>query len=447
MDQNKKEIISHSVHIVLIIMAIFAAFNSTFTSHMARMQSAPTVTDLPVISSPQADPRNETAIAVSRANPQVIVGASKWIDGGASGSGNSRVAYYFSSDGGHTWGNGVLPLETPQKTWSRAVNASIASDLTGNFYLCVLMLDNSNFDTGIYIFKSTDKGQTFTSPVPVVLDIGSGTAPKIAKQCHITVDTSPASRFVNTIHAVWVSIEPGRTAVLTNHLHPGDAGFSVPKTISHNGDMRGPSITTGPNGELYAAWEGIGDPKRIYFNESLDGGETFLPPASAPKGDAFIYDYVGSLSDPNASLFIRPVRRMNSFPIIDVDRSDGPNRGMIYVTWAETRNGIDADVFIAKMPPPNGGHPNMSHPLNVVRVNNDSAGADQFFPQLNIDSTNGQVEVAFTTAATTRQAIRSMSTWRVRLTAARALAKTCESVRQASMRRYKVMCYRLATPV
>src|SRR5437868_14045554 len=150
MDQNKKEIISHSVHIVLIIMAIFAAFNSTFTTHVARMQSAPTVTDSPVISSPQADPRNETAIIVSRTNPQVIVGASKWIEGGASGSGSSRAAYYFSSDGGHTWGNGVLPLETPQKTWSRAVNPSIASDLAGNFYLCVLMLDNSNFDTGIY---------------------------------------------------------------------------------------------------------------------------------------------------------------------------------------------------------------------------------------------------------------------------------------------------------
>ncbi|MEN3335757.1 MAG: hypothetical protein V7641_5122 [Blastocatellia bacterium] len=159
--------------------------------------------------------------------------------------------------------------------------------------------------------------------------------------------------------------------------------------------MRGPTITTGPNGELYAAWEGIGDPKRIYFNESLDGGETFLPPASAPKGDAFIYDYVGSLSDPNASLRIQPVSRMNSFPVIDVDRSNGPDRGMIYVAWAETHNRIDADVFVAKMPPPNGGHPNMSHPLNLVRANNDSAGADQFFPQLNIDSTNGNVEVAF----------------------------------------------------
>ncbi|MEN3335756.1 MAG: repeat-like domain [Blastocatellia bacterium] len=222
MEQDKKDIISHAVHIVLIILVAFAAFNSRFTTPVAQMQSAPTVTDLPVINSPQSDPRNETAIAVSRSNPQVIVGASKWIEGGASGSGNARVAYYFSSDGGHTWGNGVLPLETPQKTWTSASKPSLVSDLDGNFYLCALFLDSANRDTGVYIFKSTDAGHTFASPVAVALDIGSGNAPKSAKQCHITVDTSPSSPFKNTLYAVWVSDEPSRTVVLTNHQHPGD---------------------------------------------------------------------------------------------------------------------------------------------------------------------------------------------------------------------------------
>ena len=394
MVQSRQGVISGIVHRVLIILALLAAFHPTFMTS-ARMQSAPVVTDSPVISASQADPRDEPAIAVSRTNPQIIVGTSKWIEGGASGSGNARIAYYYSSDGGHTWGAGVLPLDTSQKTWSRAASATIASDLDGTFYLSVLMLDNSNFDSGIYIFKSSDNGRTFTAPLPVAVDIGSGTAPKLAKQPRLTVDTSPSSRFKNSVYAVWVSVEPNRTVVLTNHLRPGDGGFSAPKTISHNGDMRGPSITNGPNGELYAAWEGIGEPKRIYFNESLDGGETFLPPSAAPVTDAHIYDYVGSLSDPNPSLIIRPVRRMNSYPVIDVDRSNGANRGMIYLAWAEARNGIDADVLVARMPPPNGDHPNMGHPLNVVRANNDGAGADQFFPRLSIDPTNGQVEIAF----------------------------------------------------
>ncbi|HKP12014.1 MAG TPA: hypothetical protein VJZ91_07890, partial [Blastocatellia bacterium] len=158
---------------------------------------------------------------------------------------------------------------------------------------------------------------------------------------------------------------------------------------------RGPSLATGPNGEFYATWEGIGAPKRIYFNESLDGGVTFLPSIIAANTDAYVYDYVGSLSSPNPSLIIRPVSRMNSFPVIAVDRSNGPNRGTIYLTWAETRNGIDADVFVAKFPPPNAGHPNNGLPLFPVRVNDDPAGADQFFPWLDVDPTNGDVEVAF----------------------------------------------------
>ena len=63
---------------------------------LARRQSAPTASDLPVINATQSDPRDETTIAVSRTNPQIIVGASKWIEGGgsASKSGNTRVAYY-----------------------------------------------------------------------------------------------------------------------------------------------------------------------------------------------------------------------------------------------------------------------------------------------------------------------------------------------------------------
>ncbi|HKP12873.1 MAG TPA: hypothetical protein VJZ91_12205, partial [Blastocatellia bacterium] len=61
----------------------------------ARVQSTPSASDLPVISATQADPRDETSVAVSRANPQFIVGASKWVEGGASGHGNTRVAYYY----------------------------------------------------------------------------------------------------------------------------------------------------------------------------------------------------------------------------------------------------------------------------------------------------------------------------------------------------------------
>ncbi len=341
------------------------------------------------------DPRDDTAIAVSPKNDQVIAGASKVIQGGGTlAQGNSLVAYYFSSDGGRTWGSGLVGLETPQKTWGRASDPSVASDADGNFYLCVRMLDNSSFDTGVYVFKSTDGGRTFVNPTPVVTDIGNIANPLQAGKCRMTVDASSSSQFKGTVYAVWTSTgldANGQNAAVVRFARrrPADASFSVSKPIGHVGDMRGPSLTTGPNGEFYAAW--VGMPARsLLFNASTDGGDTFLPGLASI--DVTVHNYVGSLEGPNQTFFIDGLQRQNSFPTIDVDRSTGPNRGIVYVAWAETTNGRDTDIFIKRITPQPGGLPDVSLP---VKVNNDGSGVDQFFPWLSIDSSSGAIEVAF----------------------------------------------------
>lgn len=354
--------------------------------------------DLRVSPAADFDPRNGTSIAVSPINPQIIVGASKVILGGSNGfTGNNRIAFYNSSDGGRNWTTSLLNLETPQKTWGRASDPSLTVDTNGTFYLCALLLDNSSFDSGVYVFTSTDGGQNFTNPIPVTFDIGSGSSPKQADKCHITADTSSSSPLKNSLYVVWSLTDrtdqgQNRTVIKLAYKRPNEISFSSAKTISHEGDMRGPSITTGPNGEVYAAWEGIGNPKVILFNASTDGGNTFLPLDVAPSIELNVHNFIGSLSSPSPTIFITGVSRMNSFPTIDCDRSSGANRGTIYITWAESTNRNDADVFVKRISPPNGARPNISEP---VRVNNDSAGFDQFFPWLRVDPSNGNVEVAF----------------------------------------------------
>ena len=345
--------------------------------------------ELPVIPSlGTLDPRDETSIAVNPQNEQVIVGASKVIVGGASGHGETRVAYYFSSNGGHTWGNGVLPVETTEKTWGRASDPSVAADLDGNFYLGVLML-GPNFDSSVYVFKSTDNGQTFGNPQPVVLDLNNP-SPRLIDKCYISIDTSPTSVFKNTIYAAWVTkvLQGGQdlSVIRAAHRRPGEAQFSIPKAVGHAGDMRGPSLATGPNGEFCVAW--LGMPARVLlFNASTDGGETFLRNVT----DKNIHSYVGSLDQLGPAILINGVPRMNSFPVLDVDRSSGPNRGVIYVAWAETTNRIDSDVFVERVTLNSNGATQSS----PVKVNNDGAGADQFFPWLSVDPVNGAVNVAF----------------------------------------------------
>jgi hypothetical protein len=382
--------------IVISILIIAVLICPTFYGEsVTRADAGPPLFETTVMPGTEPDPRDETSIAVSPMNDQVIVGASKVIQGGGtSGRGDTLVSYYFSSDGGRSWGTGLIGLETPEKTWGRATQPSVASDLDGNFYLCVLMHDNSSFDSGVYVFKSTDNGRTFTNPKPVVVDIGNIATPRRADQCRMTVDASPTSQFKNSVYAVWTSTGPDEngqngTVVRVSRRRPADANFSASKAIGHVGDMRGPSLATGPDGEFYAAW--VGMPARtLLFNASPDGGDTFLPGLASI--DMIVHQYVGNLEGPNAPFFITGVDRANSFPTIDVDRSTGPNRGMVYVAWAESTNRRDTDVFLRRISPRAGSLPDVSLP---VRVNTDSSGADQFFPWLSVDSSSGAVEVAF----------------------------------------------------
>ena len=377
--------------ILTVAMLLYPALHKEFSTRADGLISLFEVTATP----DDPDPRNETAIAVSPRDDRVMVGASKVIRGGGTlGRGDTLVSYYSSADGGHSWATGLLGLETPQKTWGRATDPSVASDLDGNFYLCVLMLDNSSFDSGVYVFKSTDDGRTFAAPKPVVLDIGNVTNPRRADKCYLTVDNSPTSQFKNTVYAVWTSTvldENGQNGAVVrfSRCRSGEASFSTSKAISHVGDMRGPSLATGPNGEFYAAW--VGMPARsLLLNASTDGGDTFLPGLASI--DMIVHNYVGNLEGPNATFFINGVDRANSFPTIDVDRSTGPNRGMVYVAWAETTNRRDTDIFVRRITPRIGTVPDVGPP---VRVNTDNSGADQFFPWLSVDSSSGAVEVAF----------------------------------------------------
>jgi hypothetical protein len=340
------------------------------------------------------DPRDETAIAVNPKDDRNLVGVSKVIVGGGSGTGVSQVAYYHSTNGGDTWGTELLSLTTPDKTWNRASDPSVVADTEGNFYICLLTLDEAGgtLDTGIYIYKSTDGGATFGTAEPVAVDIGHVDS-KRADKCYATIDLNDASPFRNTIYVVWVSSEPDtHTVVKASHRRPGETSFSEPQTLSHSGDMRGPALAIGPNGEFYCVWQGMGNPRVMLFNASTDGGQTFFP-STVAHPDLNIYRYDGSLTESDFhDPTVNGVRRVNSFPSIDVDRSNGPNRGMIYIGWAENINGTDADVFIQRLTPPGAGAPTVG---NRVKVNTDSVAADQFFPWVSVDPSNGAVNVIF----------------------------------------------------
>jgi hypothetical protein len=132
----------------------------------------------------------------------------------------------------------------------------------------------------------------------------------------------------------------------------------------------------GPNDEIYVAWAHA---DTIWMDRSLDGGVTWL------ERDLKVARISGGWDQK-----IRGLGRSNGMPVTRVDRSDGPNRGRIYVNWTDDRNGEDdQDVWLCYS---DDGGDNWTAP---IRVNDDPAGAQQFFPWMAVDNVTGHVHIVF----------------------------------------------------
>ena len=131
----------------------------------------------------------------------------------------------------------------------------------------------------------------------------------------------------------------------------------------------------GSDGAIYAIWD---DGNMIVLTESHNGGRTFSVPAKAID---VAPPYFGEVPG---------VSRVEGFPQIAVDNSAGPNRGRLYISWSDYRNG-DVDVFLSWS---NHAQHGWSEP---VRVNTDPIhdGTDQFYQWMTTDPKTGNVFVAF----------------------------------------------------
>ena len=132
----------------------------------------------------------------------------------------------------------------------------------------------------------------------------------------------------------------------------------------------------GPNGELYVAWA-HGD--AIWLDRSEDEGQTWL------RDDRQAAAIVGGWDQT-----IDGIGRANGMPVTMVDHSDGPYRGRIYINWTDVRNGeADHDVFVTWS---DDRGETWSAPM---RVNDDPAGAQQFFTWMTVDPVTGFIHVVF----------------------------------------------------
>lgn len=308
---------------------------------------------------------NEPAICLDPKHPERIVASS------------NIANMYYSQDTGATWTSSIQKSE--YGVWG---DPAIVVDTNGYFYHFHL----SNPTEGSWIDrivcqKSTDGGKTWEGGTYTGLN-----GDKDQDKHWPIVD--PAT---NNIYVTWTQFDKYNSKsaaddsnILFSASKDGGETWSVPKMINQvpgdclddDNTVEGAVPAVGPNGEIYVSWAG---PEGIVFDVSKDMGRTWK------KKDIHVGDFPGGWN-----MDIPGIMRSNGMPVTVCDLSKGPNRGTIYINWADQRNG-EADTDIWTCFSKNGGK-SWSAP---VRVNDDAPGKQQFLPWMAIDQATGYLYVVF----------------------------------------------------
>jgi hypothetical protein len=265
------------------------------------------------------DAANEPSIAVDPTNPNhIVIGWRQFDDV----NNNFRQAGYgYSTDGGMSW------------TFPGVIEAGIFRsdpvldfDAEGNFYY-----NSLTSNSGVYtckVFKSTNGGASW--------DLG--TEARGGDKQWMTIDrtTGPGS---GNIYSFWTSYfsscQPGFFTRSAN------AGESYENCVTVTGSPYWGTMAVGPSGALYIA--GVGALEGITVAKSINAQ---TPGSTISWGYPSSADVDGNIvgQDP-----INPVGILGQANI-DVDCSNGPGRGNVYVMASVARQSVTdpADVMFAK---------------------------------------------------------------------------------------------------
>lgn len=271
-----------------------------------------------------------------------------------------RIGTYVTLDGGITWtDNGHLQgLEQFEVTSDPVV----AFDNDGTAYVEVLAANRGRRSmSSLYLYKSTDGGQTWSTPLLVVDD-----ARGFNDKEWLAVDLSSGPH-EGSLYTAWVQIIDETYRILFARSTDGGETWSEPHVLAADEGIarQGPVVTVGAGGEVYVVWSNLSG---SYFESSvsLDGGVEFTGPR---RGLAF-----RNVDPLNGNL-----RRSFVLPALAGD----PQRpGTLYLVWDDGRWG-DADILFSRSTDGGG-----TWQAPVV-INGDSTN-DQFQPWV---AANGAGEV------------------------------------------------------
>ncbi len=362
---------------------------------------------------PNMTTQSETSIAASGSN--VVVGYN---DDGRTPfnlqAGADMTGYSWSSDGGTTWHDSVLPDPVRGINFGDPV---VAVDGSGNFYFASLAANFSTFAIQVVVGKSTDGGQTFSTPTWVA---GERNAYSFADKPWLTVGPDPSNPSTDIVYVSWTDFGSS-FGVQVSASADGGATWSFPSPaslgtpITHKAFRRrfgfedletGSSLAVDPStGTLYVAYEQMLDItplnakqfeiRKEWVTKSTDGGATFSLPMHVGTVNAIgrtpTFACGNTLNFGSDSLI-----RVTEFPSIGV----GPSGG-VYVAYDSANLTLHSSRVVLANSADGGA--TWSHQTMA-------AGSEAFMPALAADASGVNVLYYERTSATMLKAAVATST-------------------------------------
>ncbi len=197
--------------------------------------------------------RSSWSVATDSQNRVHVV----WCD---SRDGNSEIYYKRSLNGGQTWGNDVRLTVNSTNSY----DPSIATDSQNRVH--VVWYDNRDGHYEIYYKRSLDGGQTWGNDTRLTVNVNGypSWSPSIA--------TDSQSR----VHVVWCDSRDGNSTLYYKRSLDGGQSWGNDIRLTKGIDSFEPSIATDSQNRVHVVWrDDRYVPFLIYYNRSLDGGQTW----------------------------------------------------------------------------------------------------------------------------------------------------------------------------
>ena len=267
-----------------------------------------------------------------------------------------------SVDGGLTWSDqGTFPTIPGLSGFSWTSDPVLAvNEKTGAIYFSALCDFDDGFGprSGIAVVKGRWTGTSFAWGTPVVANHVPVPDDALDKQWIV------ADSVTNRVYMSYANFVSGYSQIEFQWADSALAAFSAPQrisldTVTENGWVQGTRPAVDGDGRVYVMYYLIGQGEQDFYRlcRSTNAGVSFTAPATVVA----LYTNFGT----GAPAFNRP--NGVEFASFAVDRSHGPNRGRLYLAWAESINWLDDVGGLSGSPGKSEVEPNASA-LNATPI-------------------------------------------------------------------------------